>query len=210
MGKTVSISLVANARDSIGRMTREIDALRVDLPVSCKGTLLWGWHATALLVYMRLLPARDRLDPWLWDYLVEGESALDVDRDAHWENRQRLSLLEIVDILSEVELPLLKPEFYQGWQDRTTRCQTLRSQAAAIIGSSIGDEQRQGLLLLLAAYHRLLRLPAAVELEAAPIVAALFHLLDLMESLVDAESVGVDAVLAAIREARSALARQAS
>ena len=94
---------------------------------------------------MRLQPQRKEFDAWIWDYLDEGEPALDVVRDSHWEERQRLSLLELLDILSEVDLLLLKPEFYQGWQDRTERCKTLRRQAAAITGFAIGAEQRDSL-----------------------------------------------------------------
>jgi len=84
---------------------------------------------------------------WLWDYLDEGSPELKVDLDAHWEERQRLRLLEILDIFSQVELPLLEPEFYQGWTDRTVRCQTWRRQVVEIVGSGLDAEQRQGLLV---------------------------------------------------------------
>lgn len=205
MSKSVAVPSVANALDSLVRLEQELRNTSPENPVTFKGVLAWGWHATVLLVYMRLLPARDQLDPWLWDYVTEGELALDLERDAWWEDRQRLSLLEMIDILSETESPILKPEFYQGWQDRTTRCQTLRSQAASVIGSSIGPDQRDGLLWLLAAYHRLLRLPVAVELAGEPIAGALPHLFDLMESLVDPTAAAREALVAAIGRARAAL-----
>jgi hypothetical protein len=174
-----------NALDSLERLAAELEEGGSGRPLGLKGILAWGWHAVALLSYMRMQPQRDRFDAWIWDYLAEGSPELDFERDAHWEERQRLSLLEILDVFSEVEMPLLKPEFYQGWTDRTVRCQTLRRQIVEIIGSGIGSEQRDELLKLLAAYHRLLRFPAAVEIDVDRVMAGLPDLLDFIEVLID-------------------------
>ena len=171
--------------DSLERLALEIEKGAIDSPLALKAVLAWGWHAVALLAYMRMQPRREEFDAWIWDYLDEGSPELDVDRDAHWEERQRLSLLEILDIFSEVDLPLLKPEFYQGWTDRTVRCQTLRRQIVDIVGSGLDAEQRQGLLVLLAAYHRLVRFPAAVEIDLQSVVAELSLLFDFIETLID-------------------------
>lgn len=176
---------VDSALDSLERLAAELDKGPIENPLALKGILAWGWHAVALLSYMRMQPHRDRFDAWIWDYLDEGSPELDFERDAHWEERQRLSLLEILDIFSEVEMPLLKPEFYQGWADRTVRCQTLRRQIAEIIGGGINTEQREGLLILLAAYHRLLRFPAAVEVDVDRVTREMPQLLDFVESLID-------------------------
>lgn len=174
-----------NALDSLERLAVELEKGGIDNPLALKGVLAWGWHAVALLAYMRMQPHRDRFDAWIWDYLDEGSPELELEKDAHWEERQRLSLLEILDIFSEVEMPLLKPEFYQGWTDRTVRCQTLRRQIGEIIGSGIGSDKREGLLILLAAYHRLLRFPAAVEIEVDGVKERIPYLLDLLQVLID-------------------------
>ena len=212
MTKARIVTSAANALDSLERLALELELEktrleegRAESSPALKGLLAWGWHAVGLLAYMRLQPQRKEFDAWIWDYLDEGEPALDVVRDSHWEERQRLSLLELLDILSEVDLPLLKPEFYQGWQDRTERCKTLRRQAAAITGFAIGAEQRDSLLVLLAAYHRLLRFPVAVELEVAPVLAAFPRLLDLVESLVVASGPRGDQLTAALTRCRKAL-----
>lgn len=206
------ITSAANALDSLERLALELELEkarleegRAESSPALKGLLAWGWHAVALLAYMRLQPQRQDFDAWIWDYLEEGEPALDVIRDSHWEERQRLSLLELLDILSEVDLPLLKPEFYQGWQDRTERCKTLRRQAAAITGTSIGGEQRDELLVLLAAYHRLLRFPVPVELAVEPVLEALPRLLDLVEALVVRSGPRGDQLTAALGRCRRAL-----
>jgi hypothetical protein len=194
----------ANALDSLERTAAGAAALRSGDPLSLKEVLTWGWHAVALLAYEALRPERDRFDAWLWDYLDAGESRFDPERDARWDERQRLSLLELLDILSAEELPLLEPRFYQGWQERTERCRTLRRQAAQAVGGAIGERDRQGLLLLLAAYHRLLRLPAAVDLDATAVSAELEHLFDLLERLARAVAEPHE-LLTAVDQGRRAL-----
>lgn len=198
------VTSAASALDSLERFAGQLESGAKGHSLAWKGVLVWGWHAVAMLAYMRLQPNRPSFDAWLWDYLDEGEPALNVERDAHWEERQRLSLLEIIDIFSEVDLPLLKPEFYQGWTDRTVRCHTIRRQIVGIVGSGIGAEQRDGLLLLLAAYHRLVRFPSAVTLEVGQIHANLGHLLAFLETLIDLSGPKGVELLDALGRAREA------
>ena len=197
------VTPVQNAIDSLRRIAEELERGRNALAL--KGALAWGWHAAGLLAYLRLQPGREAFDAWMQDYLHEGEPALQVERDARWEERERLSLLELLDLLSAPDLPSLKPEFYQGWQDRTSRCQGLRRQVAQVVGQGIGAEQRDRLLLLLAAYHRLIRLPAGVSLETSPIWGAFPALLDLMEMLLDRSGPEAGALAEAVGRCREAL-----
>ena len=198
-----TISTVDNALDSLVRIPAELGQGTGALDF--KGVLYWGWHAVALLTHHRLRPAREAFDPWFWDFLDAGEPAFDVERDARWDEKRRLSLIEMLDILSSEELPILKPEFFQGWQDRTTRCQTLRKQVATVIGASVGQAQRDQLIVLLAAYHRLLRLPSAVELETGPLQAALPALFDLIEVLIDQEHDHSTPLIEAVAACRQSL-----
>ena len=200
------VTAADNALDSLERLAIELEKGEIDNPLALKGILNWSWHAVALLTYMRMQPHRDRFDAWIWDYLDEGSPELEFERDAHWHERQRLSLLEILDIFSEVEMPLLKPEFYQGWTDRTVRCQTLRRQISEIIGGGIGSDEREGLLILLAAYHRLLRFPAAVVIDVDQVKAELPDLFEFLQQLVDVSgprSVEMVEVLGRCKEASS-------
>jgi len=198
-----TISTVDNALDSLKKIPQE--TANAQDPLALKGALYWGWHAVVLLLYHRLRPARDTFDQWFWAYLEAGEPALEIDRDAHWDERRRLSLLEILDMLSGPELSILEPEFYQGWQDRTTRCQTLRRRVSEVIGASLGEETRQDLLLLLAAYHRLLRLPSPVKLDGDALLRALPSLFDLVEMLINSEHEHSPDLLAATAAARRSL-----
>ena len=200
------VTAAQSAVDSLQRLAAELERRPARDPLALKGPLAWGWHAVALLAYMRLQPRREQIDGWLWDYLDEGSPGLEVERDAHWEERQRLSLLELLDLFSEVDLPLLKPEFYQGWTDRTVRCQTLRRQIGQIVGSGLQLEQRDGLLVLLAAYHRLLRFPAAVTIDVSQVRAELPHLLDMLQALVDPSGPSGAELLELIGRGRTAMA----
>jgi len=200
-----TITPLANAYDSIERIEQEIVARQSDSAIALKGALLWGWHAVALLAYVRLQPHREEFDAWVQDYLEPGEPGLDAERDASWENRQRLSSLELIDLLSEVDLPILKPEFYQGWQDRTSRCQTLRRKVADVIGTNINTGQREKLLLLLATYHRLTGLPAGVRFDPSTVWQSFPALLDLLDILVDKSSSESSLVVTEIEKCRSAL-----
>lgn len=191
-----------NALDSLDRVAGDLEEAE---SLGLKGALAWGWHAIGLLAYLRLQPQRQLFDAWLQDYLDEGTPELDVERDARWEERERLSFLELIDLLSAESLPILKPEFYQGWQDRTSRCHGLRRQMAQVVGGSIGEDQRRRLLALLAAYHRLIRLPAGVELETTAIRAAYPALLELAELLLDRRVAEAEAAQVKLDRCRAAL-----
>jgi len=204
MSPDAQITPLQNAVDSLQRVAADLEADASDA-LHLKGALAWGWHAVGLLAYLRLLPERESFDAWVQDYLHPGELGLEVERDALWEERQRLSFLELLDLLSDQELSILKPAFYQGWQDRTSRCRDLRGRLSRLLGGSLGDEARQQLLVLLAAYHRLVRLPADVTLDPAPIREALPALLGLAELLVDGSDSQAEPVLAQIQRSRTAL-----
>ena len=110
-------------------------------------------------------------------------------------------MLELLDLLSDEELPILKPEFYQGWQDRASRCRGLRRKIEQIIAGSIGAEQRQRLLILLAAHQRLVNVPAAVSLDTISLRRELPGLLDLVE-LLRGQAPADDPVLVALQRCR--------
>ncbi len=204
MGGAESITPLQNALDSLQRVAQELEQDAED-GIRLKGALAWAWHAVGLLAYLRLQPEADMFDAWVQAYLHEGEPNLVVDRDARWEERERLSFLELVDLLSEELLPILKPEFYQGWQDRTSRCRDLRRKVNSVIGASISATDREQLLLLLAAYHRLIRLPAGVSMETAPVLKAFPALVGLAEMLLDRSAPEADTVFKTLQHCRSAL-----
>jgi len=194
-----------NALDSLNRVAEFLARPIGSDPIGLKEPIAWGWHCIGLLAYLRLRPERQSFDSWIQDYFQEGSPELNIDRDARWEERERLSFLELLDLLSDEDLPSLKPEFYQGWQDRATRCAWLRQQVKKVIGRSLSNDQREKLLLLLAVYHRLVRLPAGVILKADEIMNALPAMLDLMEMLIDKNSLMAELLSEAISKCRQSL-----
>lgn len=199
------ITSAQNALDSLNKVAECLTRPIAGDPVALKEPIAWGWHAIGLLAYLRLRPARQSFDSWIQDYFHGGSPELNIDRDARWEERERLSFLELLDLLSDEDLPSLKPEFYQGWQDRTTRCVWLRQQVKKVIGRSLSGRQREQLLLLLAVYHRLMRLPAGVVLDADEIMTAFPALLDLIEMLIDKNSLIAESLSEAILKCRGSL-----
>ncbi len=182
----MDISPEQNALDSLRRMADDLTKKDAETEIALKGALMWAWHAVDLLIYIRLQPSRDLFDSWIQDYLTVGNVSLQLElRDAFWQERECLNFLVLLDLFSAVDLPILKPEFYHGWRDRGSRCRGLRNQVAKIVGTSINTVQRQQLLLLLAAYHRLFRIPADVSFDADPIREAFPVLLDFLEMLID-------------------------
>ncbi len=205
MSASWTITPAANAADSLDRLATALTEVRAGHRLAVKAALQWGWHAIGILAVLRLLPHRDRFDDWVRDYLTETEAALHVERDAGWDERSRIGLLEWVDLFSEETLPSLRPEFYHGWTDRASRCEELRRTVTEISGGSVNADQREALLLLLALYHRLVRQPAAVTVEPEPVRAAWPALLDLVDRLIDRDTPDGERLAAALQDCRAAL-----
>ena len=202
---TVTVDTVDNAFDSLGRVARGLQEREDDPLGAAKEALAWGWQAVGLLAYRRLQPLQSRLDDRLREYLHPGEPELDVDRDAWWAERERLSHLELLDLLSEEELSLLEPAFFRGWVDPEVRCRRVRREVVAVLGRGVDEEWRGSLLVLLAAYHRLIRLPAAVRLDPEEVFRVFSALLDLVELLIEPDSEGMGEIREATTRCRRAL-----
>lgn len=205
MKTNTSASPVENALDSLNRVALNLHEKSLDDVLTLKGALVWGWHVVDILAYLRLQPERKNFDAWMQDYLNEGEPTLNVDRDAHWDQGRHLSILELLDIFSETDLEILKPDFYQGWTDRTSRCQELRNHVSSIVGGSLNAGQREQLLKLLAVYNRLFHLPVGISLEAAPMWDIFPALFDFIELLFDKSIPEADRFLTELNDCRASL-----
>lgn len=204
MKTTETITVLQNAHDSLEHMTHALEAGAEDL-MHLKEALAWGWHASGLLMYKHLRSISADFDQWMQEYLDEGEQPLDVERDARWTEDQRLSFLELLDLLSETKLPLLEPQFYKGWRDKTIRCHTLREEVARLVGGSINAEQRHHLLLLLAVYHRLIRQPGNVMVDVGATLTAFPALLDMIELLLSRIAIEGESLMDIVARSRATL-----
>ena len=185
MPAQVTLTPLENALDSIRLMGKGARSRSVS---GTKEVLTWGWHAVGVLASVRLRARKDMFDPWVQQYFEEGDPDVNIGRDVHWDVRTGLSCLEILDLMSDPDLPLLKPDFYQGWQDRNSRSRVLRGQVKYILGSSLKAEQREALLFLLAAYYRLVRLPTHVTIVTADVDEKMGYLCDLLDMFVPEDS----------------------
>ncbi|MCA9731078.1 hypothetical protein KC799_03055 [candidate division KSB1 bacterium] len=205
MDSPVKVELLQNALDSLQRIQRGLKEMKSGNPLALKDVLTWAWHCVELMANSRLQPGRKNFDAWMQDFLRDTDYDLSVDRDIHWSETAHLNLLELLDIFSDVKLPILKPEFYQGWQDRTSRCHNLRTEVGNIIGKSLDAVLRDRLMLLLAVYNRLVHIPAPVHLEMKKVEDALPALFDFIEMLLDKGSTESLTLQNAIKECRLAL-----
>ncbi|KAA3655599.1 MAG: hypothetical protein DWQ10_17105, partial [Calditrichaeota bacterium] len=184
MNSPIKIDLLQNALDSLQRVKRGLNEIKVGDELAMKDVLAWSWHCIDLLANSRLQPARHNFDSWMQDFLRDSEHTMLVERDIHWSDSAHLNILELLDIFSPVHSSILKPEFYQGWQDRTSRCHNLREEVAKIVGRSLDDDLRDQLMVLLAAYNRLVHVPATVQIEQDKIKAALPAFFDFIAMLI--------------------------
>jgi hypothetical protein len=201
----VRVSPVSNARDSLERVARNLQTVRLAEAWALKGAVIWAWHAVELLFYVRVSPERGVFDQWVQDYFHYWETDINVSQDIGRENIAHLGLLQILDLLSDRELPSLRPEFYQGWRDRVSRCQELRAKVFGVIGATIDGDQRDQLLYLLAVYNRLLYVTADASQDKKAVVDRMPALLDLIEMLWDRSWAESDLVESALKQSRSAL-----
>ncbi len=199
---------LSNAADSLNRAAAGIEALTGGDQFAIKPVLQWTWHALGLVVYSRLREIKDSFDAWFADYFETGEATLSVERDAHWSERNVLGYVELIDLLSEPGLSILRPDFFQGWQDRTSRCRSLREQIQEHLGASIQEKARDDILLTLAAYHRLIRLPFGTQLDVHTQLSAYPKLLDLIEQCLAGGEKDSQPVLSALNGCRSKLQNQ--
>lgn len=207
MASRISLTQLENGLDSIRLMAKASGSKSIS---GLKEVLVWGWHAVGILATVRLGSRKDLFDPWVQQYFEEGEPDIDPARDIHWDLRAGLSYLEILDLLSAEDLPLLKPDFYQGWQDRISRSRVLRGKARSILGRSITGAERDDLLFLLAASYRLTRLPAHVSVEVEKARAMTGRLCDLLDMFVPDDTGEWRLIRAAIASTRKKLRAKTS
>jgi len=173
-----------NTLDTLNRLERSLGEASSERPESLKASLVWGLQALELLFNLRIHPHRGVFDDWFQDYLKGWVR----DSEPDWgmmPSGKQLSLIQILDLLSEQGLPSLQPEFYQGWRDKAARCNEIRSKVGAIIQHSLSASQRHKLLHLVLVQRHLSSSPHSVTLDGERTTRALLDLLALLEALVD-------------------------
>lgn len=144
--------------------------------------LALGLRAAEILVVRKLQPLKGRFPATIGMMLESPDAEIQVYRDAV-EVPNSVQFTEALDLLSEEGLDCVGPSLHRGWEDRRFSCRRSRRTALEAVGFSIGEADRERLLLLAACRNRIFRLPPPVRLEPAAIREAFEVLIELIERL---------------------------
>ncbi len=150
--------------------------------VSLCESLDLGLRTAEILVFERLLKARDRFPATIVAQLQVPSPEVEPHRDAVAEPRA-LGITEIIDLLSADGLDCVAPRLHRGWEDRRFSCARSRQTAREAVGLTLEAADRDRLLLLAAYRNRLFRYPPPIRIVPAEIAAAFPALERLVESL---------------------------
>lgn len=144
--------------------------------------LALGLRAAEILVVRQLQPMKGRFPATIGMMLESPDAEIQVYRDAV-DVPHSVQFTEALDLLSEEGLDCVGPGLHRGWEDRRFSCRRSRRTALEAVGFSIGEADRERLLLLAACRNRIFRLPPPVRLDPAAIRDAFEALTRLVERL---------------------------
>ena len=141
-----------------------------------------GLRTAEILVVRKLQPVKGRFPATIGMMLESPEAEIQVYRDAV-DVPHTVQFTEALDLLSEEGLECVGPNLHRGWEDRRFSCRRSRRTSLDAIGFSIGEADRERLLMLSACRNRIFRLPPPVTLEPEAIRSDFSSLIDLVERL---------------------------
>ena len=141
-----------------------------------------GLRAVEILVTHRLEPVKDRFPATISIQLDTPSPEVEPHRDAVTVPNS-LSFTAILDLLSEEELDCVNPGLHRGWEDRRFSCRRSRITAKEVLDVTLGQDDRDSLLLLSAYRNRIFRSPPPVRVVRDEILAAFPALNRLVQEL---------------------------
>ena len=141
-----------------------------------------GLRAAEILVTHRLQPVKDQFPATIGVQLDTLPPEVDAHRDAI-DVPNSLPFTAILDILSGEEMACVAPGLHRGWEDRRFSCRRSRVTASEVLGLTLGEEEREQLLLLAAYRNRIFRSPPPVRVVRREILDAFPALNRLVEGL---------------------------
>lgn len=153
-----------------------------DLVALCESLDL-GLRAAEILTIHRLNPIRDQFPATIALQLEVPGAEVDWQRDAI-QVPKALQFHEVVDLLSDTDLPCVSPGMHRGWEDRRFACRRSRVTAQEAIGVTMNAEEQEQLLILAAYRNRLFRTPPPVLVRPGEVLAAFAALDRLVAGLV--------------------------
>ena len=153
-----------------------------DLVALCE-VLDLGLRAAEVMVTHRLQPVKDEFPATIAIQLETPTPEVEAYRDSV-SVPNALPFVSVLDLLSEEGLECVSPNLHRGWEDRRFSCKRSRVTAKEALGITLGEEERDQLLLLAAYRNRIFRSPPPVRVVRDEILGAFPALNRLMESLV--------------------------
>ncbi len=141
-----------------------------------------GIRAVEILGFHRIEPVRDKFPATIASHLEPPAPDVEVQRDAV-EQPRCLGFRELLDLMSEEELPCVARDMHHGWEDRRCACMRGRALTNEAIGFSVGADDREQLLLLLAYRNRIFRYPPPVRIVVSEVVDSFPRLEELVKKL---------------------------
>ena len=141
-----------------------------------------GLRTAEILVTHRLQPVKAEFPATIGIQLDIPSPEVDAHRDGITVPVS-LPFTAVLDLLSGEEMECVAPGLHRGWEDRRFSCRRSRATAGKALGITLGEEEREQLLLLAAYRNRIFRAPPPVRVVTAEIVDAFPALNRLVEGL---------------------------
>lgn len=197
---------VSTARRLLEILERK-DLLAAEDPLELTQALGIGIRAAHLLGFHQLSRVAGGFPSSVQALLEAPEPDVDVDRDARVQPGDYLGFVDLIDILSEEDLPCVAPGLHRGWQDKAQSCREARRAALRGTGFSIGELNRDPLLAAAANYNRAFWAPGPLWLEPNELRKAIRSLLHLVNKLAPVDGAG-DQIRKVTSRLRSKLSSQ--
>lgn len=141
-----------------------------------------GVRAAELFAVRSLQEMREGFPEPLRAHLQSQEPKIHWFRDA-MDGVPCLQFRVLLDLMSEPELECIAAELHEGAVKAPFPCERARASARAVLGFTLGGEDRDLLLLLLAYRNRIFRCVPPVELRKEEVLVAFPALVQLVEKL---------------------------
>ena len=130
-----------------------------------------GLRAAEILVTHRLQPVKDEFPATIGIQLDTPSPEVDPHRDAV-NVPNSLPFIAVLDLLSSEEMECVSPSLHRGWEDRRFSCRRSRVTAGKALGLTLGEAERDQLLVLAAYRNRIFRSPPPVRVVRNEILEA--------------------------------------
>ncbi len=141
-----------------------------------------GVRVVEIMVAWRLEPVREEFPTTIASLLEPSPPEVVPSRD-FLNAPKSLRFIDVLDLLSNVNLSCISPKLHHGWEDRFASCRRSRVRTEKVTSFSLSEDERDALMLIGAYRNRIFLLPPPVEIITKDVLDAYPTLLALGERL---------------------------